>query len=233
MSMLSNLKDKFGRLFKPGFHRLKPDGSPFIGRFGQFMPRGGRKKKNKTMIVEPTATTPHEITGEPTPSKPPVEISAEVPSPASAPNFDDVKKALESHGDGGGTDAAATPEGFQEELLAVADNPTAETIIGLIQTALIFIGEEEGMLSPVEKTMIRRPLERVMKKYNLGKNILPAEMDLVLAVLGVVAVRMQKPKTAKWAQKVKAWFVDKFFANKARKMATTLEREVGASVNPR
>jgi hypothetical protein len=38
------IKDTSGVVFRPGFHRVKADGSPFTGKRGQFMPRGGRKK---------------------------------------------------------------------------------------------------------------------------------------------------------------------------------------------
>lgn len=38
------LVDDNGTVFRPGCHRANPDGSPFRGRYGQFMPKGGRRK---------------------------------------------------------------------------------------------------------------------------------------------------------------------------------------------
>jgi hypothetical protein len=58
-----------------------------------------------------------------------------------------------------------------------------------------------------------------LKKYNVGAQSLPPEADLAFAVASLVIVRIQKPKTATWFAKVKAWFVQKFFAHEGRKLA--------------
>lgn len=81
---------------------------------------------------------------------------------------------------------------------------TAETGIGLIQTALVLLGEEEGVLSNAEKILIKAPLERILRKYDVGE--LPAELDLAVAIAVVVIARLKKPKTmARW-ERLKLWW---------------------------
>lgn len=218
---MTDIRDSLGRLFDAVRFRKKPDGQPYKNTRGHFMPRGGRKPKIKPMESSPSLATAAE------PVLPP-DVPAP-PTPATAAAFGDVAAALKTFG-GDATPAGGTAESLADDIRAVGDNPTAETVIGLIQTGLMLIGEEEGLLSAAEKDMIRRPLVRVLAKYGVGKDVLPAEVDLVLAVLGVIAFRLQKPKTAKFAAKVRAWVVDKFFAGRGRKLAHTLQKEVGDSV---
>ena len=71
------LRDKFGTDFRRGFHRENPDGSPFLGTRGQYMPRGGRKPKN---LVPPRSEPP--------------------PPPEAAPRFDDIENAIRGPVDG-------------------------------------------------------------------------------------------------------------------------------------
>ncbi len=140
-----------------------------------------------------------------------------------APSFADVESVLR---DARAATAGETePENLAAKLAAVGSTPTAESIIGILQTGLMLVGEEEGLLTPLEKEMLRRPLVRVLKKYEVGADVMPAEVDLIFAVLAVVASRLQKPKTAtKWL-KVKAWFLDRFFSAKGRALAANLRHE--------
>lgn len=216
------LIDKFGR----SYTQLVAIGKKILPKLNKrtrlFMPKGGRHKK--PAMETPITPPPSAITSEPAAPAAVVEAVHETP-----PEFADVRKALNTLPAAEG-DARPTPEGLADELKAIGDNPTAETIVGLIQTGLILIGEEEGYLTPLEKDLIRRPLVRVLAKYGVGKDVLPPEVDLVLAVLGIVAVRLQKPKTATFAAKVRAWVVEKFFGSKGKKLATQLRSEVGESV---
>jgi len=190
---------------------------PRLNRWGVFVTRSpGRPKKKTTMDSSaplPSART--DATSTAAPSTPPGAPGAAVP------NFDDVKKALAT----GPTATGATAEGLEAEIRAVGDNPTAETIIGIIQTALILIGDEEGILTDVEKALLRPPLIRVMAKYHVGKDIMPCELDLALAVIGLVVVRLKKPKTATFFAKWKLWFKGLFLAQKGRQLSRVVDRE--------
>lgn len=142
-------------------------------------------------------------------------------SPASEPaaaNFDDINRAA-------GAGAADVKEAG---AVVMDDNATADSVIGIIQTALVLIGDEEGVLSDTEKTLLRRPLVRILEKYNVGKDVLPVEVDLALAFAGIVITRLQKPKTATFYAKAKAWFVNVWFRGKGHLLA----REVREAVRP-
>lgn len=235
------VRDRLGRIFDALKFRRGPDGQPRFDVLGRFVNlRGGRKKKLPTMETpspsQPAASSHAEngASGSVTPAATPEttrEASPAVPPPP--PDFADVKKALGSFDPGAEpADVAGQAAALAEEISDLPDNPTAESIIGIIQTGLVLIGEEEGILTMQEKILLRRPLERVLKKYEIGSNTLPAEVDLALCLLGLVAARLQKPKTATFALKCKAWIMQKFFASKGEKLAAKLEREVGGAVNP-
>ncbi len=188
-----------------------------------FMPKGGRKpgSKSKPKMETPatssavSSTAENSVAG----STPP---AADAP-PSPPPSFADVDRAAASAPKDETPGARA--EALTEEIAAVNDNTTADTIIGIIQTGLILIGEEEGVLSPLEVTSVRRPLVRVLSKYNVGENAMPAEIDLGLAVLGLVVARLSKPKTAtKWLR-FKAWCVNQWFAFNGKKLAAQVEEK--------
>jgi hypothetical protein len=40
----SENRDGGGTLFDPSRHKVRPDGTPFVNRFGRYMPRGGRRR---------------------------------------------------------------------------------------------------------------------------------------------------------------------------------------------
>lgn len=102
---------------------------------------------------------------------------------------------------------------------------TVETVIGVIQTALIMIGEDEGVLSEAEKMLLRKPLERVVKKYELGE--LPCELDLAMAVAGVVISRLSKPKTQGRIERFKMWIAGKVADHRGAKRAEKIAAHTG------
>ena len=106
---------------------------------------------------------------------------------------------------------------------------TAETAIGVIQTALIMLGEEEGVLSEMEKMMLRPPLERVLKKYDVGE--MPAELDLAVALAGIVISRMSRPKTQGKLERLKMWLVGKIADHRGARRASAI-REATATIQP-
>jgi len=210
------LMDKFGRTYE----QVRASGKNVIARLNKvtrlFMPRGGRKPGSK---AKPTMEKPPVTPLPPDPSPPPAAPStpAAEPPPA-APSFADIA-ALAASPSPGGTD---DPADFKTALLAVASNPTAESVIGIIQTALILIGGADGKLDDLEKSILRPPLIRVLKKYSIGADVMPAEVDLVIALLAVFASKLQRPKFAtKWEQ-LKAWAVAKY---RGHTLASELRRE--------
>lgn len=198
--------DSINRPWNPALWRAE-NGKPKLDKFGRFISiKNGRPPGVKTTPAQTSAPTV-------APSQPAAEKV----------DFSDVERIAR---------AASGVLGNSEASPALPENPTAETVMGLIQTVLVLIGDEEGLLSEMEKQLVRRPLERVLEKYNIGKDILPAEVDLVLAVLGLLAVRLQKPKTATFWEKAKAWAVNAWFSRKGHSTARELRREVGPTVQP-
>lgn len=76
---------------------------------------------------------------------------------------------------------------------------TAEVAINLVQAALIMIGEDEGILSDAEKTMLAAPLSKIIQKYNLADQMTP-ELEAGCVVAMIVLTRLKKPKTQTWFQ---------------------------------
>ena len=183
------ITDKGGRPFDPERFRANPDGTPFLNKFGYFMPRGGR---------------------------PPKLVAEEPAQPIPAPSLDDIEAASLEEPE------SEIPEPEPEEETE-PQMTTAETIIGIIQTALVLIGQDEGILTDSEKMLIRRPLERVLRKYNVGEDVLPPEVDLAVALAVVVIARLKKPKTASFAAKARAWFARKWFKRKGEKLARKID----------
>lgn len=215
--------DSLKRVFDPLKFRLGPDGLPRFDRLGRFVNlRGGRKKKMETNTLPPvmppaeSSPAPAVIVSEPSPLPP--GLAPTVPAPA-APDFSDVRESLDRFG---GAPAGDESGDFKTDLLKVAANPTAESVIGILQTALILLGGSEGKLDETEKELLRGPLTRVLKKYQVGADVMPAEVDLVLALLAVFASKLQKPKFAGRWESVKAWAVAKW---RGQKLAKELQRE--------
>jgi len=124
-----------------------------------------------------------------------------------------------------------TPGQTPRNVGEVVDNATAETIIGLIQMVLVLIGEEEGVLSDTEKALIRPPLLRVLSKYSIGADVMPAEVELILALVAVLVEKIKKGgKTATWFAKAKAWAVAFFFKRQGAQIGREVRREVPANL---
>jgi hypothetical protein len=166
----------------------------------------------------------------PFPASQPPPSAAPQPAPALATpgmtiggmiSFDDINKAASAAppADAG----APAPAGEAVVIESVA----AETCIGILQTALVLIGDDEGLLTRTEKEALRRPLQRVLDKYDIGEKMLPAELDLAICVGTLLITRLQKPKTATWFARTKAWFADRFFRAKGNALAGKMRREVG------
>ncbi len=248
----AGIRDRLGRLFDAVKFRLGGDGRPRFDALGRFVNlRGGRKKKYHVMQTQEkqsaAATSQSGVPDEnnlPGNGSPGVHGTAGAPAqsvnapdakaPDPVPEFSDVKRALGSMPAGEGVSGPAIDSAgdLAEAMSKLPENPTAETLIGIYQTALVLIGQEEGILTALEKEMLRRPLVRVLDKYAIGANIMPAEVDLALVAIAIFVSRLQKPKTATAFMKVKAWFVRKFFASQGEKLASRLREEVGPGVNP-
>lgn len=87
----TNTVDARGTVFRPGFHRVNADGSPFRGRFGQFMPKGGRRRE-----TAPAASAEPSAPSESAATEPPATVEpSPAPKPAAEPppaDFTDVEK---------------------------------------------------------------------------------------------------------------------------------------------
>lgn len=229
--MSSQLTDSIGRIFDPQKFKNAKD---TLGRW--INARAGRKSTKKTKPAKssrmntPEATPSTEPAPETAPASPPPPPPADTPpslaaAPEPAPDFSDIQKAA-------ATPSAETLETDLSEVqtaIATGSTPTAETIIGILQTMLVLIGEEEGILTDGEKIILRPALNRVLKKYNVGNDVLPAEVDLLVAVAGLIVSRLKKPKTAKFAAKIRAWVVNLWFGHKGREIQRVVTREASAS----
>ena len=236
MSLASALlptKDRLGRIFDASRFKPKLDA---LGRWVNA--RAGRKPTKKTkqlslsMSSDSTASAPV--------NPPPAEPSAETPPPAppaaespapgatpspAAPSFADIEKAAGPAALPAPGASGASAEGGEGEDAGLGMT-TADSIIGIIQTALVLIGDDEGVLTRAEKLALRPPLERVLKKYNVGADVLPAEVDLAIALALIVVARLQKPKTATWFAKVRMWFGGKVAEHKGRALAHDVREAV-------
>ncbi len=103
-------------------------------------------------------------------------------------------------------DAAATLDAAQPMPADV----TVDVAIGLVQAALIMIGQDEGILTDAEKAMMRAPMLRLVRKYNLGDKMTP-ELEFSAALAVVILARLKRPITQSWFQArlsaVKSWWI--------------------------
>lgn len=198
--------DALGRPFDPVKFRRERDS---LGRWKNA--RAGRKGAAPGPARPPRPAAPPR----PAPAAPAASASAPGSEPPDA-DFSDVERIA-------GTGAP----GANGHAVLLDDNATADTVIGIIQTALVLIGEEEGVLSDTEKALLRRPLVRVLEKYGVGSDVMPAEVDLAMAMAGLLICRLQRPKTATWFAKAKAWVVNLWFRSKGQRLARDLRHQVG------
>lgn len=99
-----------------------------------------------------------------------------------------------------------------EELQPIPADMTVDVAIGLVQAALIMIGQEEGILTEPEKVMLRGPLLRIIRKHNIGDKMSP-ELEFAAAFAVVILARLKQPKTQGWFQS-KFSFVVKWWRNR-------------------
>jgi len=244
------VRDRLGRIFDALKFRRGADGLPRFDVLGRFVNlRGGRKKKNVMQNIESNAPAPSapvsspggdsekisggavgSISGAGNPAPATTADAAPAVTAAPPPDFSDVRRELGNFRPGE-SEPEKTPEEISAEIAQLGDNASAETIIGIIQTVLVLIGEEEGILTASEKILLRRPLDRVLKKYEIGSETLPCELDLAICCAGLLAARLQKPKTATFFLKCKAWVIEKFFAAKGEKLAEKMRDKVGPVFN--
>jgi hypothetical protein len=189
-----------GRPWDATKYRANEDGTPVFDGVGRFIPiAGGRPRRDGT----------------------PAQPKGKTGPAAAAPDFSDVERIAR--------EAVEKKGPVTIEQLETEENPTVETIIHAIQTALVFIGEDEGILDDLEKKMLRRPLLRVLQKYGVGPEALPPEWDLAFAIAAIVIKRLTKPKTATFFAKVKFgiqnWFARRKGTALARRMSEATETE--------
>ena len=137
--------DRFGHLFRPGFHRTNVDGSPFRGKKGQFMPRGG--SRSPQAAAQPAATA--EPQPQPVPTAQPVQsapVTPPITEPA-APAWTDAQRAAaaEPAAPAAGSPAAVAAATAQAEIIDSSDD-AAEVIAlaGFFIIGVIFGAPEEA-----------------------------------------------------------------------------------------
>ena len=200
--------DAAKRTFDPAKHAAKPDGSPRLDRNGKFYSVNFGKRQI------PAAARPAPVAAPVATAQPPA-------APEPAPKFDDIERAA--------TGASSDAMPAETSGSSGASTPSVETCLGVIQTALVLIGSEEGILSEQEKILLRLPLKRVLDKYDIGASVLPVEIDLAFAVASLLIVRLQKPKTATWFAKAKAWAVNRWFGWKGTRLANEVREGVAST----
>ena len=221
MNAIETMKDALGRAydaakFWPRFDRLKR----WVNRRAGRKPRNAPKSPFQPKEIAPMTTT------EPTAPETPAPAAGDNATPPAAhpaaPSFNDIEAASRvpdqalGNGAAGESTAGGASDAAQGDAFAHA---TSETIIGIIQTALVLIGEDEGVLSEQEKLLVRRPLERVLSKYGVGSDVLPPEVDLAVALATVIIVRLKRPKTATAFARFKDWLGRKIARRRGEKLA--------------
>jgi hypothetical protein len=115
-------------------------------------------------------------------------------------------------------------ENSPEEMLKVDAELSVQVAIGLVQTALIMIGEEEGELTELEVKMLRGPMLRVLQKYGMQTKMTP-ELETAAVIALFIQRRLKKPKTQSWflsrLQWLKAWWNTRRIRNAVPEAAAT------------
>jgi hypothetical protein len=163
-------------------------------------------------------------------SKPKVTETPQQP----APDFSDVDRVIHAARNPPPAPGAAAQPGETPLPMLTRDtetNATAESIIGILQMLLVLIGEEEGVLSELEKNLLRPPILRLLKKYEVADDFMPEEVELAIAVAGIVIDRIRKGgKTATWFAKAKAWALNMVFRGKGALLGRDARREMPESM---
>lgn len=151
------------------------------------------------------------------------------PAPEPAPDFSDVDRVIHAANTPPPAPEAASQPGEAVLPMLPKDtqtNSTAETLISILQMVLVLIGDEEGVLSDLEKNLLRAPIVRLLKKYEVADDFLPEEVELAVAVAGIVIDRIRRGgKTATWWEGTKAWALNKFFGIKGALLGRAMRNE--------
>lgn len=189
--------DGRGKAFDPKVHRTNPDGSPFVGKHGRFMPRGGRKPKPRAPLptVEPSKPAQPAEPARPEPSKP----SAPLP----APDFSDVRRIV---GNGGAQPSAPGAEFAAVEVVeSISHETSAEGYLrsGYVVADAILSGRGEWQPeAQSEHDGLKASLVSLLKALDAKPHPVLA---FCLAALAYVLKRARQPRTA--ATLVR-WFPD-------------------------
>lgn len=213
---VSGIRDSLKRLFDPKKFRLNSEGKPRFDKLGRFVNlRAGRKPKIRVM-PSPDTTVKNADAGSDAPvtaqaPEQPGRSQPSLPSPqmsdgadAQWPDFSEIEAALKTPSPSGPSNGSGAPDDLE--------GATVDSIIDYIEVALVLLGEEEGELSAAEKKMLRRPLDRVLRKYNIGVDILPAELELAAVFALIVIRRLTKPKTKSKFQQLTLWAKQKYLS---------------------
>jgi hypothetical protein len=175
-------RDSLGRAFDPKRFRTNPDGSPFLGAKGQYMPRGGRKGGSTAQNAKTTAQEP-----------PPVNPSG--------PAWSDADRTAAAK--------PPTPEGesdpkvktVEPEVVGSADD-SAEVACRAVYTTIGFFTDapEEAMPTPAE----HKNLQSMTAAYFRSRGwIFAGGVAVCIALLAYLLRTANRPKTR---AKVRGWF---------------------------
>jgi hypothetical protein len=110
----------------------------------------------------------------------------------------------------GASSSSLPPDDVPAAPLEMTAELSVEVAIGIVQTALIMIGEEEGVLDELEIRMLRGPMQRCIVKYNLASKMTP-ELETAAIIATLLMRRLKKPKTQGWFQdklvRVRNWWI--------------------------
>lgn len=137
-----------------------------------------------------------------------------VPLGAGAPK----KSAASSENGDSGSRLPPADEAHAEVIPEISAEVSVDVAIGLVQAALIMIGEDEGVLSEIEVKMLRGPFLRIIEKYNVKSQMTP-ELEVMSCIAVVILRRLKKPKTQSWFQRQLQWVVGWWRARKIEKLA--------------
>lgn len=173
------IRDINGTLFRPGSHRVKPDGSPFLGSKGQFMPRGGRRAGG---VKAPAAEAPKPAAPVATGSTVPERILK--PAPAAQPTAAAPEAAR--------TVPVEVMPPVDPEMAEISADTGLRAAYHILDT--LFAANGEWQPEPEAEHV---SLKKTLIAWRTGKKPLPAWLSFTLAAVAYVLKRFRKPTTAK------------------------------------